>query len=98
MLREMTNAEIIDVLNDMANLLRLKKESIFKIRAYEKVASAITEMSEDVGTLVKENRLREIPGVGDAIEKKITELVTTGKLEYYERLKAENSGEKDGQA
>jgi DNA polymerase (family 10) len=94
----MTNAEIVDVLNDIAYLLRLKKESIFKIRAYEKVAAAITEMSEDLGTLAKENRLRAIPGVGDAIEKKIIELVTTGKLEYYERLKAEIAGDEDGQA
>ena len=36
-----------------------------------------------------EGRLKEIPGVGEAITKKITELVTTGKLDYYEKLKAE---------
>lgn len=93
----MKNSEIIGVMNDIAYLLRCKKESIFKIRAYEKVANTIAEMTEDVEQLVKEVRLREIPGVGEAIEKKITELVNTGKLEYYERLKSETTGVKDGQ-
>ena len=39
--------------------------------------------------LAREDRLKEIPGVGEAINKKITELVNTGRLEFYERLKAE---------
>ncbi|MBN2240300.1 MAG: hypothetical protein JW712_11045 [Dehalococcoidales bacterium] len=94
----MRNEEIVDVLNDIANLLRIKKESIFKIRAYEKVASAITESSLDISRLVRENRLREIPGIGDAIEKKITELITTGRLEYYEKLKSEAAGVEDGKS
>jgi DNA polymerase (family X) len=93
----MKNSEIIAVLNDIAYLLRCKKESIFKIRAYEKVANTIAVMTEDIEQLAREDRLREIPGVGEAIEKKITELVKTGKLEYYERLKSETAGAKDGQ-
>lgn len=85
----MKNTEIIDVLNGIAVLLRKKKESIFKIRAYEKVAKTIIEMDVDVAQLARENRLKEIPGIGEAIDKKITELVTTGKLQYYENLKSE---------
>jgi DNA polymerase (family 10) len=46
-----------------------------------------------VEQLVKENRLNEIPGAGEAISKKLTELVNTGKLEYYEKLKAESTQE-----
>ena len=87
----MENKEIIDVLNGIAALLRTKKESIFKIRAYEKVAKIIAEMDVDIDQLARENRLKEIPGIGQAIEKKITELVTTGKLQYYEKLKSEVS-------
>jgi DNA polymerase (family 10) len=87
----MKNAEIINVLNGIATLLRAKKESIFKIRAYEKVAKAIAEMDVNVDQLARENRLKEIPGIGEAINKKITELATTGKLEYYEKLKSEIS-------
>ena len=85
----MTNAEIAKVFLDIAELLKLKKDNIFKIRAYQKAARSIGELAVPVAQLVAEGRLREVPGVGEAITKKITELVTTGRLAYYERLKAE---------
>jgi DNA polymerase (family X) len=85
----MTNVEIASVFIDIAGMLRLKKENIFKIRSYEKVARSIVELSEPVERLVADGRLKEIPGAGEAIIKKITELVNTGKLGFYERLKAE---------
>ena len=85
----MTNSEISQIFFDIAEVLKLKKDNIFKIRAYEKAARAIEELPVDVGQLVAEDRLKEIPGVGEAINKKVIELVTTGKLDFYERLKAE---------
>jgi len=85
----MKNSEIATVFDDIAGMLRLRKDNIFKIRAYEKVARAIEELPVAVEQLVAEGRLSEVPGAGEAITKKITELVTTGRLEYYERLKAE---------
>ena len=87
----MTNSQISAAFDEIAALLELKKDNIFKIRAYRKVARAIGELTESVEKLVAENRLHEIPGVGPAINKKITELVTTGKLEYYDKLKIEIS-------
>ncbi len=86
----MTNSEISDILRDIAYLLKCKKEDHFKVRAYEKAAMAIDDWPETVEQLAREGRLRDIPGVGEAIDKKITELVTTGRLEYYEKLKAES--------
>ncbi len=88
----MTNTEIAGVLWDIAELLKLKKENIFKIRAYQKAARSIEELSVEVEQLVAEDKLGEVPGVGEAITKKITELVTTGRLGFYERLKAEFPG------
>jgi len=85
----MNNAEVVKILQDIADLLELKGENVFKVRAYQKAARSIEFLSEDVEKLVRENRLREVPGIGEAIEKKITELINTGKLEYYEKLKAE---------
>jgi DNA polymerase (family 10) len=86
----MKNAEIAEIFEDIARRLELKKDNIFKIRAYRKVARSIEQLPVEVEKLVKENRLKEIPGAGEAITKKITELVTTGRLEYYERLKSES--------
>jgi len=86
----MTNLEIAAIFTDIAERLKLKKENIFKIRAYQKVARSISELKEPVAKLAAENRLKEIPGAGEAIVKKITELVATGKITYYEKLKAES--------
>ena len=85
----MKNTEIARVFTDIAELLKLKKDNIFKIRAYQKAARSIEELPVEVAQLVAEDRLKEIPGVGEAITRKITELVTTGHLGYYEKLKAE---------
>lgn len=90
----MTNAEIAKVFQDIADRLARKKESIFKIRAYQKAAQSIEGLVEPVAKLAAEGRLREVPGVGEAIAKKITELITTGKLAFHERLKAEIEGKK----
>ena len=85
----MKNSDIAKVFVDIADLLELKGENVFKIRAYQKAARSIEYLPEEVEKLVAEDRLREVTGVGEAITKKITELVTTGKLHYYEELKAE---------
>jgi DNA polymerase (family X) len=85
----MNNADIIRILDDIALLLDLKGESVFKTRAYQKAARSIELLSEGVDKLVAEDRLKEISGVGEAIAKKLTELVTTGRLDYYEKLRAE---------
>jgi len=85
----MKNSEIARVFQDIADLLELKGENPFKIRAYQKVVRSIEHLPVEVEQLVAEDRLKEVPGAGEAITKKITELVTTGKLEYYEKLKSE---------
>lgn len=85
----MKNSEIAKVFADISDLLELKGENPFKIRAYQKVVRSIEQLPVEVEQLVAEDRLKEVPGVGEAIAKKIAEMVTTGKLDYYEKLKAE---------
>jgi DNA polymerase (family 10) len=85
----MKNAEVAKVFQDIADLLELKGENPFKIRAYQRAVFSLEHLPQEVEELVGEGRLREVPGVGEAIAKKITELVTTGRLKYYEELKAE---------
>ncbi|MFC1914198.1 hypothetical protein ACFLXF_02875 [Chloroflexota bacterium] len=85
----MQNSEIARVFYDIAEMLTRNKDNIFKIRTYRKAAHAIEELPMPVEQLVVEGRLKEIPGAGEAIAKKITELVTTGKLDYLERLESE---------
>lgn len=85
----MTNTEIAEVFSDIADLLELKGENPFKIRAYRKAVLSIKDLPVEVEQLVNENRLKEIPGVGEAIARKIVELVTTGSLRFYDKLRAE---------
>ncbi len=91
----MKNSEIARVFQDIAHLLELEKENSFKIRAYRRVAGSIERLTVEVEQLVAEDRLGEIPGVGEAIARKITELTTTGELDYYEKLKAEGKEDRN---
>lgn len=88
----MTNAEIASVFYDIAAMLKVKRENVFKIRAYETAAGFIMDWPVSVEQLAGDGRLREVPGVGEAISRKISEMVTTGRLEFYERLKTEVAG------
>ncbi len=83
------NSEVAKVFQDIADLLELKGDNVFKIRAYQRAARAIEHLPVEVEQLVAEDRVKEIPGAGEAITNKIAELVSTGKLGYYEKLKAE---------
>jgi DNA polymerase (family 10) len=94
----MTNLEIAAVFRGIASLLEKKKENWFKIRAYRKVAEEIEKLTVELSQTAKENKLREIPGVGEAIEKKINEMLDTGQLQFYEKLKAEVGGNTSEQA
>jgi len=84
----MDKSEITDILEEIAVLLELKGENPFKVRAYTNAARALDNYEGDVAKLVAENRLGELAGIGEALCQKITELVKTGRLKYYEDLRA----------
>ena len=84
----MDKERVAEILVEIGTLLELKGENPFKTRAYMNAARTIEGLSEPLAKIVAENRLGEIKGIGEALTKKITELVTTGKLKYYDELKA----------
>lgn len=83
----MNKHEISRILNDIGILLEITGENFFKSKAYYDAARRIELLDEDLEVLVSENRLKDIKGFGEALTKKITELVTTGSLKYYEELR-----------
>ena len=83
-----TRDQVIEVLERIALLLELQGENPFKIRAYHNGARALEMLEDDLGTLVREDKLKGIPGIGDALREKIGTLVTTGQLPYYDELVA----------
>ena len=84
----MDKDKVAEVLVEIGVLLELSGENPFKTRAYANAARALEGLGEPLAALVAEKRLGEIKGIGEALEQKITELVETGKLKYYEDLKA----------
>ena len=84
----MNKDQVAEVLISIGTLLELKGENPFKTRAYQNAARTIETLSEPLDRMVAEKRLGELKGIGEALQQKITELVTTGRLQYYEDLKA----------
>jgi len=84
----MDKREVINILNNIGMLLEIKGESFFKSKAYYDAARQIEMIEDELETLVREDRLKEIKGFGKALTEKITELINTGSMEYYERLRS----------
>jgi len=86
----MTNKQIIDVLHEISELLELKGENKFKIRAYQKLSSFLSGYEKQLADVYAEEGkkgLMKVPNLGEGIAKKIAELIDTGRLEYIDDLK-----------
>ena len=86
--KRLDNKGVSLILQEVALLLELKGENPFKVKAYSNAARSIEILEEDLEKIIREGRLREIKGVGEALALHITELVKTGKLGLYEELKS----------
>ncbi len=85
----MNNKQLADTFTLIANLLEIKGEIIYKTLAYRKAAESLMGLGRDASEFWKEGKLEEIPGVGKAIAEKIDELLSTGKLQFLEKVKKE---------
>jgi DNA polymerase (family 10) len=85
----MTREVAAEILNRIALLLELKGENPFKTRAYKAGAEIVESYAGDIMQLAAEQKLAGIKGIGEALRDKLHEMATTGKLEFYEKLKAE---------
>jgi DNA polymerase (family 10) len=84
----MDKKDIIEVLERIGTMLEIKGENPFKVRAYFSGARTLQTMEEDLGEVIGEGRLGEIPGIGKALTEKVEALYTTGELEFYDKLVA----------
>ncbi|MBN2120844.1 MAG: DNA polymerase/3'-5' exonuclease PolX [Candidatus Omnitrophica bacterium] len=83
----MENQEIAQVFREIATILELKGDNPFRIRAYQKAAQNIESLTENLSDLVKRNSLENISGIGKDLAAKIKEIIETGRLRKYEKLK-----------
>ena len=85
----MDNSRIAQTFEELAILSEMNGEVVFKVRAYQRAARTIEQLSLSLEKAVMDDvDLKTIPGVGSAISSKIKELVTTGKMQTYEKLAA----------
>src|SRR6266446_1481244 len=80
---------IAAALQEIGALLELKGGEYFKARAYKQGARAIAELNEDLGKLIKENRLTFVKGIGHGLAKQIQDLYATGQSAFLNELRAE---------
>src|ERR671910_1974599 len=85
----MNNRQLADTFTLIGDLLEIKGEIVYKTLAYRKAAESLMGLGREASEYWKEGKLEEIPGVGKAIAEKIDELLSTGKLGFLEKIKAE---------
>lgn len=85
----MSNFEIAEIFNHIAELLEIKDENPFKIRAYRRAAQSIESLTQEIGDIAARGELQEIPGIGKELAAKIEEMIATGRLKFYEKLKSQ---------
>ncbi|HWI60221.1 MAG TPA: DNA polymerase/3'-5' exonuclease PolX [Symbiobacteriaceae bacterium] len=83
----MNNRDVAQALYEIADLLELKGEDPFKIRAYRKAGEEVELLLEGIADLARHGRLQNVKGIGKAIAGKIQELLSTGQMEYLEELR-----------
>lgn len=86
--KKLSKKDISDILEEIGILLELRGENPFKSRAYSNAARIVTNLEGDLDELAATGALSEIRGIGEALSRKISLLVTTGELDYYTELKA----------
>ena len=80
--------DVARILDEIAGLLELKGENPFKVRAYENAARALDSLTSDLGEIIEAGTLTQVRGIGDSIALRITELWTTGRMEFHQTLVA----------
>ncbi|TAN59716.1 PHP domain-containing protein, partial [bacterium] len=83
----MITKTIAQIFRDIAKILEIKGENVFRIRAYERAAANVESLSEDIQDLINDGSLTDIPGIGEDLAEKIKEIVKTGRLQFFESLK-----------
>ncbi len=88
----MNNTEIAKKLTEIAQLLNIQGDKVYRIRAYQKAATALQNFPQNLAEIYKEKKsLPKIPGIGRSIEEKITEFLETGKIKYLDSLQKDSA-------
>jgi DNA polymerase (family 10) len=85
----LTNRDIADTFDTIADLLQIKGENIHRVLAYRNGAQTIRDLPRDIFSIYEEGKLTDLPDIGSTLAEKIEEMLTTGELGFYKRLTTE---------
>ncbi|MCC6612022.1 MAG: DNA polymerase/3'-5' exonuclease PolX [Anaerolineae bacterium] len=85
----LTNQQIAGIFHTVADMLEIKGEIIHRVMSYRRTAETVADYPRAMSDLAAEGKLTDIPGVGKVLAEKIQEMIDTGKLDFYEKLKTE---------
>jgi DNA polymerase (family 10) len=85
----LNNQEVASILEEYAELLELEGEDAFRLNAYRRASKAIRNLEEDVTEVWRQGKLEDIPGIGQAISKKVDEIIRTGGLKALDQLRSQ---------
>lgn len=83
----MTNADVARAFHQIADMMEISGEDSFRVNSYRRVARTLEDLAGDIHDVAAEGKLGELPGVGKASAEKISELLSTGKMQILEELK-----------
>ena len=83
------NLEIAKLFNEIADLLEIKDENVFKIRAYRRAAMSLESLTEEIESVAERGGLTDIAGIGKDLAAKIEQALETRRIEYLEELRKE---------
>ena len=86
---EMNNSQISVKINRLASMMSLLEENPFKIRSFEKAARIVRDHDEDMGVLVDEDRLKDVPGIGPKLAYVIMYFAKAGTVGMEKELEAQ---------
>ncbi len=85
----MKNLDVAEIFSRIADMLAIRGDQIHRVLAYRKAAESIEDLGRDINQVYEEGTLTDLPGIGDTLAAKIEEMLTTGRLEFYDRLAEE---------
>jgi DNA polymerase (family 10) len=85
----MNNRDIVEIFDQVADMLAIRGDQIHRVLAYRRAAESIAALGRDINQVAAEGSLTEVPGIGKTLAAKIEEMLSTGRLEFHERLSQE---------
>ena len=85
--RRVQNFELARLFYEMATLLEVRNESVFRVRAYQRAAQMLESLTEDIAAVAARGGLQKLPGIGKDLAIRVEEFLNTGRIDQLEAMR-----------